>query len=120
MKPDDVKVDKPAMDAAIRLATDQATKRAAENFRAVRVAETEVRPLIGDVVAMDCAEEVYRTALEQTGIDIQGIHPSAYRSMVKFAVEQKQTAKGPRVAMDQASASTFAADFPGAKLKRGY
>lgn len=63
---------------------------------------------------------VYRTALEQTGIDIQGIHPSAYRSMVKFAVEQKQTAKGPRVAMDQASASTFAADFPGAKLKRGY
>ncbi|EEH3510052.1 DUF2213 domain-containing protein, partial [Salmonella enterica] len=63
VKPDDVKVDKPAMDAAIRLATDQATKRAAENFRAVRVAETEVRPLIGDVVAMDCAEEVYRTAL---------------------------------------------------------
>ncbi|EIO8741297.1 DUF2213 domain-containing protein [Salmonella enterica] len=120
VKPDDVKVDKPAMDAAIRLATDQATKRAAENFRAVRVAETEVRPLIGDVVAMDCAEEVYRTALEQTGIDIQGIHPSAYRSMVKFAVEQKQTAKSPRVAMDQASASTFAADFPGAKLKRGY
>ncbi|EHI5853274.1 DUF2213 domain-containing protein, partial [Salmonella enterica] len=51
VKPDDVKVDKPAMDAAIRLATDQATKRAAENFRAVRVAETEVRPLIGDVVA---------------------------------------------------------------------
>ncbi|EIQ36520.1 hypothetical protein SB96558_5508 [Shigella boydii 965-58] len=41
--------------------------------------------------------------------------------MVKFAVEQKQTAKSsPRVAMDQASASTFAADFPGAKLKRGY
>ncbi|HDY3020303.1 TPA: DUF2213 domain-containing protein [Salmonella enterica] len=120
VKPDDVKVDKPAMDAAIKLATDQATKRAAENFRAVRVAETEVRPLIGDVVAMDCAEEVYRTALEQTGIDIQGIDPSAYRSMVKFAVEQKQTAKGPRVAMDQASASTFAADFPGAKLKRGY
>ncbi|EAA4820500.1 DUF2213 domain-containing protein [Escherichia coli O28ac] len=121
VKPDDVKVDKPAMDAAIRLATDQATKRAAENFRAVRVAEAEVRPLIGDVVAMDCAEDVYRTALEQTGIDIQGIHPSAYRSMVKFAVEQKQTAKSsPRVAMDQASASTFAADFPGAKLKRGY
>ncbi|EAS9202246.1 DUF2213 domain-containing protein [Salmonella enterica] len=106
--------------SALAPATDQATKRAAENFRAVRVAETEVRPLIGDVVAMDCAEEVYRTALEQTGIDIQGIHPSAYRSMVKFAVEQKQTAKGPRVAMDQASASTFAADFPGAKLKRGY
>ncbi|HBD0327980.1 TPA: hypothetical protein KGE75_004881, partial [Escherichia coli] len=68
VKPDDVKVDKPAMDAAIRLATDQATKRAAENFRAVRVAEAEVRPLIGDVVAMDCAEDVYRTALEQTGI----------------------------------------------------
>lgn len=114
-------VDKPAMDAAIRLAADSATRQAAANFRAVREAESEVRPLIGDVVAMDSADEVYRTALEQSGVDLTGVHPSAFRSMVKYAIEQKQTAKTPRVAMDSAAASTFAADFPTAgKLKRSY
>lgn len=118
-KPDTV--NKPAMDEAIRLAADCATKRAAANFRAVREAESEVRPLIGDVMAMDSADEVYRTALEQTGIDLTGVHPSAFRSMVKYAIEQKQTTKTPQVAMDAAAASSFAADFPTAgKLKRSY
>lgn len=120
-KPDPDAVSKPAMDAAIKLAADNATKAASKNFQAVRVAETEVRPLIGDVVAMDSADEVYRTALEQAGIDITDVHPSAYRSMVKYAVEQKQTTKAPKLALDSAAASSFAADFPTAgKLKRGY
>ncbi|MFW8217522.1 DNA primase, partial [Klebsiella pneumoniae] len=56
------------MDSAIRLAADSATKKAAENFRKIREAELVVRPLIGDVVAMDSAEDVYRTALEQSGV----------------------------------------------------
>lgn len=121
VKPNPDTVSKPAMDEAIRLAADNATKAAAKNFKAVRVAETEVRPLIGDVVAMDSADEVYRTALEQAGIDITDVHPSAYRSMVKYAVEQKQTTKAPKLALDSAAASSFAADFPTAgKLKRGY
>lgn len=114
-------VSKPAMDAAIKQATDSATRAAAENFRAVRMAESDVRPLIGEVVAMDSAEEVYRTALAQIGIETDGVHPSAYRSMVKYAVEQKQAIATPRIAMDTAAASSFAADFPSAgKLKRGY
>lgn len=114
-------VSKPAMDAAIKQATDSATRAAAENFRAVRMAESDGRPLIGEVVAMDSAEEVYRTALAQVGIETDGVHPSAYRSMVKYAVEQKQAVATPRIAMDTAAASSFAADFPSAgKLKRGY
>ncbi|MBN5380489.1 DUF2213 domain-containing protein [Serratia ureilytica] len=121
VKPNPDTVSKPAMDAAIRLAADNATKAAAKNFQAVRTAESEVRPLIGDVVAMDSAEEVYRTALEQAGIDITDVHPSAYRSMVKYAVEQKQAVKAPKLAHDSAAASSFAADFPTAsKLKKGY
>lgn len=119
-KPD--AVSKPAMDAAIKSATERATRDASARFKALRVAESDVRPLIGDVVAMDSAEDVYRTALEQTGIDISGVHPSAYRSMVQFAVEQKQNARPrPGIAMDAAAVSSFAADFPDAtKLKRGY
>ncbi|WP_376750186.1 hypothetical protein [Atlantibacter hermannii] len=109
------------MDAAIRLAADAATKKAAENFRAVREAEQAVRPLIGDVVAMDSAEDVYRTALEQSGVDINGVHPSAFPSLVKMAISQKENSRPAPLAQDSASISDFEKAFPTAgKLKRGF
>lgn len=116
---EDDKVSKTAMDSAIRLAADSATKKAAENFRKIREAEQVVRPLIGDVVAMDSAEDVYRTALEQSGVDIAGVHPSAYPAMVKMAISQKENSR-PVIAQDSASVSEFEKEFPTAgKLKRG-
>lgn len=116
----DDKVSKTAMDSAIRLAADSATKRAAENFRKVREAEQVVRPLIGDVVAMDSADDVYRTALEQSGVDIKGVHPSAFPSLVKMAISQKESSR-PVIAQDSASISEFEKAFPTAgKLKRGF
>ncbi|VGB21625.1 Putative NAD(+)--arginine ADP-ribosyltransferase Vis precursor [Klebsiella pneumoniae] len=116
---EDDKVSKTAMDSAIRLAADSATKKAAENFRKIREAEQVVRPLIGDVVAMDSAEDVYRTALEQSSVDISGVHPSAYPAMVKMAISQKENSR-PVIAQDSASASEFEKAFPTAgKLKRG-
>lgn len=116
----DDKVSKTAMDSAIRLAADSATKRAAENFRKVREAEQAVRPLIGDVVAMDSADDVYRTALEQAGVDIEGVHPSAFPKMVKMAIEQ-QNNKRPVIAQDSATVSEFEKAYPTAgKLKRGF
>ncbi|MGK8226350.1 DUF2213 domain-containing protein [Escherichia coli] len=115
------KVDKPAMDAAIRLAEDAAIKKAAANFRAVREAEQAVRPLIGDVVAMDSAEDVYRTALEQSGVDITGVHPSAFPSLVKMAISQKENSRPAPLAQDSTSISDFEKAFPTAgKLKRGF
>lgn len=117
---EDDKVSKTAMDSAILLAADSATKKAAENFRKVREAEQIVRPLIGDVVAMDSAEDVYRTALEQSGVDIAGVHPSAYPAMVKMAISQKENSR-PVIAQDSASVSDFEKAFPTAgKLKRGF
>ncbi|HBY7720933.1 TPA: DUF2213 domain-containing protein [Klebsiella pneumoniae] len=116
---EDDKASKTAMDSAIRLAADSATKKAAENFRKIREAELVVRPLIGDVVAMDSAEDVYRTALEQSGVDISGVHPSAYPAMVKMAISQKENSR-PVIAQDSASVSEFEKAFPTAgKLKRG-
>ncbi|HBZ9667452.1 TPA: DUF2213 domain-containing protein [Klebsiella pneumoniae] len=116
---EDDKVSKTAMDSAIRLAADSATKKAAENFRKIREAELVVRPLIGDVVAMDSAEDIYRTALEQSGVDIAGVHPSAYPAMVKMAISQKENSR-PVIAQDSASVSEFEKAFPTAgKLKRG-
>jgi len=116
----DDKVSKTAMDAAIRLAKDSAAKQAAKNFREVREAEQAVRPLIGDVVAMDSAADVYRTALEQSGIDVKGIHHSAFPAMVQMAISQKQNSR-PVIAQDSASISDFEKDYPTAgKLKRGF
>ncbi|PXJ41071.1 hypothetical protein DMR26_02435 [Klebsiella pneumoniae] len=116
---EDDKVSKTAMDSAIRLAADSATKKAAENFRKIREAEQVVRPLIGDVVAMDSAEDVYRTALEQSGVDIAGVHPSAYPALVKMAISKKENSR-PVIAQDSASVSEFEKAFPTAgKLKRG-
>lgn len=115
------KVSKTAMDSAIRLAQDSATKAAAENFRKVREAEQAVRPLIGDVVAMDSAEDVYRTALEQAEVDITGVHPSAFPSLVRMAIQQKENTRPAPLAQDSASISDFEKAFPTAgKLKRGF
>lgn len=116
----DDKVSKTAMDSAIRLATDGATKRASENFRRIREAEQVVRPLIGDVVAMDSADDVYRTALEQSGVDVKGVHPSAFPALVQMAISKKQNSR-PAIAQDSASISDFEKAFPTAgKLKRGF
>lgn len=117
---DDETVSKAAMDSAIRLAVDGATKEAAKNSRRVREAEKIVRPLIGDVVAMDSADDVYRTALEQSGVDIKDVHPSAYPALVQMAISQKQNSR-PAIAQDSASISDFEKAFPTAgKLKRGF
>lgn len=117
---DGEKVSKTAMDSAIRLAVDGATKEAATNSRRVREAEKIVRPLIGDVVAMDSADDVYRTALEQSGVDIKDVHPSAYPALVQMAISQKQNSR-PAIAQDSASISDFEKAFPTAgKLKRGF
>ena len=109
------------MDSAIRLAADSATKKAAQNFREIREAELAVRPLIGDVVAMDSAADVYRTALEQSGVDTKGVHPSAFPSLVKMAISQKESSRPASLAQDSASISEFESAFPTAgKLKRGF
>lgn len=115
----DDKVSKTAMDSAIRLAADSARRDAQVDFRKLREAEQAVRPLIGDVIAMDSADDVYRTALEQSGVDIKGVHPSAFPALVQMAISQKQNSR-PAIAQDSASISDFEKAFPTAgKLKRG-
>lgn len=80
-----------------------------------------MRPLIGDVVAMDSASDVYRTALEQSGVDIKGVHPSAFPSLVKMAISQKESTRPAALAQDSASISEFESAYPTAsKLKRGF
>lgn len=100
---------KPAQDAAIsKMAMDVAIKRAVEAERkrsqALATAQREVAHIVGDV-AMDNAADVYKFALEQSGIDVTGVHPSAYRAMVGMLGKPKQP-------MAQDAAKT-AEQFPG-------
>lgn len=117
---DDDKIGKPAMDAAIRTARTQARKEAVKDFNAIRQAEIEVKPLVGDVVAMDSAEDIYRYALEQQEVEIEGVHPSAFRSLVKMQLSAHQAAKPVKgLAMDSKTVTGFATRFPKAnKLVR--
>lgn len=100
---------KPAQDRAIsKIAMDAAIKRAVEAERkrsqALATAQREVAHIVGDV-AMDNAADVYKFALEQSGIDVTGVHPSAYRAMVGMLGKPKQP-------MAQDAAKT-AEQFPG-------
>ncbi len=87
-----------------------------DRVNAIYEAKEDVAPLVGKLGAMDSAESVYRFALDHLGVDYKGVHPSAYRALVKAhtSVQAK-----PKLAQDSAGASDFLAQFPGAaRLKR--
>ncbi len=125
MKEDTKKEDKresttTAMDAAIKVAAENAEKNAMRKFKEIRDAEKAVYPLVGEVVAMDSAEAIYKFALDANSVDTAGVHPSAFPSLVKMLVEKTSVQPSPRVAQDSANVADFYAQFPTAKLpKRG-
>ena len=112
-KPEVDKKDDKAMDAAIAKARTEATASAVKRIQAIHKAEKDVMPLIGEVVAQDSAEAVYKLALDASGIDTTDVHPSAYGAMVRMLAKPSDK---PRVAMDASSASDFQKRFPNAVL----
>lgn len=75
--------------AAVKLAEDTAVQR----VNALHEARRVVEPLVG-VVALDSADEVYKFALEKAGVDIKGVHASAYPSLFALAMKQRATPSG--------------------------
>ncbi|HDL7834727.1 TPA: DUF2213 domain-containing protein [Yersinia enterocolitica] len=71
---DKAEKDKMANDS--KLAMDSAIKGVEARFAALRQAERDVRPVVGDL-ACDSADEVYRTALKQMGCTDHATLPSA-------------------------------------------
>lgn len=105
----DAAITKVAMDAAIKAAVAQERKR----VQALATAQREVAPFVGEV-AMDSAEDVYKFALEQNGVDVSGVHPSAYRAMVGMLGKSKT------VAMDSAGGKGATAQFKGLeRIRKG-
>ncbi|MGH7058317.1 MAG: DUF2213 domain-containing protein, partial [Acetobacteraceae bacterium] len=109
--------DKAAMDAAINAALAGERKRHVD----IREAERVVRPWIGELtMAQDSAEAVYRLALESLGVDVKGVHPSAYRAILQVQPKPGDRPASARLAMDAAGESDFAKRFPNLAAVRHY
>jgi uncharacterized protein len=105
-------IDKAAMDAAIKAAE----RRTIERMNAIEEAKKAVKPFIGNVQAQDSAEAIYKLALDAANVDLEGVHPSAYKAMVKMLAqdsEQKKPGSG-NPAMDGNTVSDFQKRFPDA------
>lgn len=74
---------KMANDAALA-----ATTAAVASVNALVEARELVKPLVG-VVAMDSAEAVYRFALEQEKVALDGVHASAFPALVRERIARK-------------------------------
>ena len=116
-KDDNVKFDKGAMDAAIKAASDKATADAVARINNLHAAREEVKPLVGNItVAMDSASEVYKFALEKSGVTLAMDHSeAALRQMVALKLEATKTpAPKPVIAQDAAAVEDFNKRFPNA------
>lgn len=116
---DEDKVTKTAMDAAIAAAVKSATKTATaaaiKTQQDIREAERAVRPYVGDLaMAHDSADAVYRTALTSFGVDVDGIHPSAFPAILKLQPKPGDTPVRKPIAQDAAASKDFEARFPNA------
>jgi uncharacterized protein len=111
------KVDKKAMDEAIALASDTATKNALKIANDIRAAEREVRPYVGELsVAFDSAVAVYQTALKNMGVsDASRVSdPIALKAMLKAQPLPGAKRREAIMAHDASPSSDFAAAFPDA------
>ena len=94
---------KEAGDAAVALVRAEA--------KALRQAERDVRPLVGDVEGFDTAADVYKYALKNAGVDLKGVSADAFPAMVKLLINAK--AEQPKARATDAAATVER--FPGLK-----
>lgn len=109
---------KDAVNLAIKRATDTALTEERQRNALTREAERFVRPWVGDLaMAHDSAEAVFRTALTALGEDVKGVHPSAYKSILKRIPQPnaKRVAQDESLGMDSESTSDFHKRYPAAK-----
>lgn len=95
-----------AMDAAsVRAVVAAAVQAERERARAVESAKRDTRHVLGDTIAMDSAGEIYRAALEQSGVDVTAIAAGAEQiAWQAYNVGSRSAVRGPIVANDSKNA----------------
>lgn len=108
---------KPAPDTVKKEDVAAAMDSMRREFREANEARVDVRPVVGDVLGMDSAVEIYGFALDHMKVDRKGVEGvPALRALFKVAAAGKTaTATAPNVAQDSAG---LAAKFPGASRFR--
>lgn len=103
---------KTAMDSAIAAATVAARDAAIKQMRAVNEAMQYIEPWVGKLsLACDSADEVYKAALTQLGVNLDGVHASAYKAILDAHQKPSQQ----RVtAVDSSVEAGFFKRFPNA------
>ena len=117
-------VDKAAMDSAILKAKKETKEEVTRQLRDIAEAEKIVKTYIGEVMAQDSAEAVYKLALDHFEVDLEGVPTSAFKAMVKMLPvpgEEKQRT-GPKLVMahdsKNAAGISFKERFPSAGKMR--
>lgn len=72
-------------------------------FRQLEQAKVDVRAIVGDVIGMDSAEEVYRFALGKMGHDHKDMPAAGLRTMFNAVKDVKASRPAPRIAEDSAA-----------------
>ncbi|MDV2861843.1 DUF2213 domain-containing protein [Phytobacter ursingii] len=103
---------KPMGDSAIRdlvaKAKAEATADANRAFAATREAMRIVEPVYGHVNG-DSADDIYQAVLKQEKVDLNGVHPSAFKALVQMAISRKSATPNPLG--DSANIHVSEADF---------
>lgn len=99
-----------------KMAYDKAIKEAQKVERDIREAERAVMPYVGALnMSFDSAEAVYAHTLRMLNIDVRGVHPSAYPSILRATRQTVLAGNRPRVAMDHARTKDYFERFPEAR-----
>ncbi|NVN09718.1 DUF2213 domain-containing protein [Nguyenibacter vanlangensis] len=102
---EDDEKERKANDAAIQkridaaLAHDRAIRKGADEARRA------VRALVGDVIGMDSAGDIYRYALKEVGVPTDGVNDAGLKALVGVALNAR-AARVPVMASDSADFST--------------
>jgi uncharacterized protein DUF2213 len=97
--------DKKAMDAALKQTRDETIKL----MREINDAEQFVTPWIGKVADQDTPGAYYKLALDSLGIDVDGIHESAWRKLLEREPKPGDPVAAPRHQQQMAHDSATAA-----------
>jgi hypothetical protein len=113
-------VEKAAMDSAILKAKKETRQETIKLMRDIAEAEKIVKPLVGEIPAMDSAEDIYRLALDQADIDLEGVHPSAFKVMVQMLPKDGDASAHAqkKLAQDSTNVVNFSERFPTAQKVR--